>query len=136
MKQLTFRVLVGDNDGHAKNVGVLHLPGTDTITELYDALPNLYQEGRVDWNMALAIDGQIDHRHVSVERIINEVDSWGSELTIAQIEEIISQTLDSFAKALDTVPTPDGMSPGLVEGLTWFLDRLSGGHEISERRRP
>lgn len=135
VRQLTFRVLIGDNDGHAKNVGVLHLPGRDTITQLYDAVPNLYQEGRIDWSMALAIDGQVDHRRVSVERIVDEVSSWGSGLTEAQIEGVVGGTLDSFAAALDSVPVPGGVSAGLVDGITWFLERLRAGQEIGERRR-
>jgi len=135
IRQLTFRIVVGDNDGHAKNVGVLHLPGEDTITDLYDAIPNLFQPGRIDWNMALAIDGQIDHRRVSVERIVNEVGSWGSGLTARRIETVASETLDAFAQAIDSVIPPKGMSEGLIDGVVWNLDRLRSGQEISERRR-
>src|SRR5690606_5861528 len=55
VRQLVFRIVVGDNDGHAKNVGILHEAGSDRLTDLYDAVPNLFQEGRVSWDMALAI---------------------------------------------------------------------------------
>ncbi|MEO7016791.1 MAG: HipA domain-containing protein [Leifsonia sp.] len=136
LRQLTYRVLIGDNDGHAKNVGILHLPGEDTLTELYDAVPNLYQDGRIDWTMALAIDGQFDHRRISVERLIAEAASW-QVLGNAAIEATIAKTLLDFETALSAVPLPKGISGGLSAGLAWNLSRLQAGQEISEpRRRP
>jgi len=134
LRQLTYRVLVGDNDGHTKNVGILHLPGVDTLTELYDAVPNLYQEGRIDWTMALAIDRQFDHRRISVERLINEAPGWGA-LGNTVIEATITDTLLDFENALNTVPVPPGLSDGLTSGLAWNLSRLQAGLEISEPRR-
>lgn len=136
LRQLTFRVLVGDNDGHAKNTGILHLPGEDTLTELYDAVPNLYQDDRIDWTMALAIDGHFDHRRMSVERLASEAGGWRA-LAAETIEATIAETLNSFRSALDTVPVPvpDGISPGLRDGLEWNLSRLAAGDEISQRRR-
>jgi serine/threonine-protein kinase HipA len=136
IRQLTFRILIGDNDGHAKNVGILHLESEDTVTDLYDAVPNLFQDERIDWSMALAIDGQWDHRRVSVERIMREIDSWGGGLSRTRIEACIGGTLDSFAAALESVTAPSGISEGLIDSLGWNLHRLRSGHEISERRSP
>lgn len=134
LRQLTYRVLIGDNDGHAKNTGILHLPGQDTLTELYDTVPNLYQDGRVDWTMALAIDGQFDHRRMSVERLVREAQGWRI-LAAGTIERTISETLDSFRSALNNVAVPEGISPGLHDGLEWNLSRLAAGDEISQPRR-
>lgn len=134
IRQLTYRVLVGDNDGHAKNVGILHTPGSDTLTDLYDALPNLYQEGRIDWNMALAVDGQFDHRRMSVERIVAEAASW-HVLGRTSVEDIVSTTIDRFRSALDEVRAPRGISDGLRPALEWNVERLREGLEISEPKR-
>jgi serine/threonine-protein kinase HipA len=134
LRQLTFRVLVGDNDGHAKNVGILHLPGEDTLTELYDAVPNLYQAGRIDWTMALAVHGQFDHRRISAESLADEASSWGV-LRRGIVEQTIFDVLHRFEGALNSVPVPTGISDGLRAGLEWNLTRLLGGHEISEPKR-
>ncbi|QAV70476.1 type II toxin-antitoxin system HipA family toxin [Salinibacterium sp. UTAS2018] len=134
LRQLTYRVLVGDNDGHAKNTGILHLPGEDTLTQVYDSVPNLYQSGRIDWTMALAIDGQFDHRHISAERLINEATRWGV-MTPRSIEKTVSETFAAFDSALNSTRPPVGISPGLLDGMEWNLSRLLAGDEISEPRR-
>lgn len=134
LRQLTYRVLVGDNDGHAKNTGILHLPGEDTLTQLYDSVPNLYQAGRIDWTMALAVDGQFDHRRISAERLMNEAKSWGV-MAPKLIEKTITDTFNAFSSALDHTPPPPGISPGLLDGLEWNLSRLMAGDEISQPHR-
>jgi serine/threonine-protein kinase HipA len=134
LRQLIFRVLVGDNDGHAKNIGVLHLPGEDRLTDLYDVVPNLHQEGRIDWTMALAIDGEFDHRKVSVDRIAEEAQSWGV-LGRAAIEATIADSLARFTDALSSVRVPRGASEGLRDAFDWNAARLSDGKEISVRKR-
>lgn len=134
LRQLMFRVLVGDNDGHAKNVGVLHLPDEDRLTDLYDAVPNLHQEGRIDWTMAFAIDGEFDHRKVSVDRLAAEARSWGV-LSRSAIEATIADALRRFEGALNEVPVPGGVSEGLRDTFEWNATRLAAGKEISEQRR-
>jgi hypothetical protein len=47
---------IGNNDAHAKNVALLHLSKGTQLTEIYDAVPNLFQEGRIDWNLALSAE--------------------------------------------------------------------------------
>ncbi|GAA4379434.1 type II toxin-antitoxin system HipA family toxin [Agromyces bauzanensis] len=133
LRQLIFRVLVGDNDGHAKNVGILHLPGEDRLTDLYDAVPNLHQEGRIDWTMAFAIGGEFDHRKVSVDRIAEEAQSWGV-LGRSAIETTIADSLARFTDALSHVRVPRGVSPGLRDAFEWNASRLVDGKQISERR--
>lgn len=131
LRQLVFRVLVGDNDGHAKNVGILHQAGSDRLTDLYDAVPNLFQQGRVSWNMALAIDGEFDRRRVSVERILDEVSSW-RVLSRGRASAAVSELLSSFRDALDTVRVPRGVSDGLPDALVRTVGRLRDGDEIGE----
>jgi hypothetical protein len=42
----------------------------------FDAILNLFQEGRIDCNLALAIGGSFDHRRVSAAHLSREVESW------------------------------------------------------------
>jgi serine/threonine-protein kinase HipA len=66
IRQLAYHVAIGNNDAHAKNVALMHQPSGTVLAQLYDALPNFFQEGLVSWNMALAVDGEFDHRRMSV----------------------------------------------------------------------
>jgi serine/threonine-protein kinase HipA len=84
--------------------------------------------------MALAIDGQFDHRRISAERLMNEAKGWGA-MTPRSIERTISDTFTAFSSALGSTPPPAGISPGLLDGLEWNLSRLMAGDEISQPHR-
>ena len=130
LRQLVFHVLVGNNDGHAKNIGIIHQSHGTTVSELYDAVPNLFQPGRISWDMAMAVDGAFDHRKVSVERLVAEADSW-SVLRRASIEATVAATVDGFIAAQAAVPVPAGVDHGVVERLAWNAARLAAGQDIS-----
>ena len=132
LRRLTFTVLLGDNDAHAKNLAILHLPGRSVLADVYDAIPNLFQEGRIDCNLALAIDGCFDHRRISAAHLIREAESW-SALRTGEAEQIITTTLADFAKALDRVPVPHGVPTAAAAQLAWNVERLQAGTEIGER---
>jgi serine/threonine-protein kinase HipA len=134
LRRLTFSVLLGDNDAHAKNLGILHLPGRSELADVYDAVPNLFQEGRIDCNLALAIDGSFDHRRVSAVHLIHEAESW-SALRSGEAEEVVTTTLTDFVKALDRVPVPHGVPAAAAAQLAWNVERLQAGAEIGERSR-
>lgn len=132
LRRLTFTVLLGDNDAHAKNLAVLHLPGRSVLADIYDAIPNLFQEGRIDYNLALAVDGSFDHRCVSAGHLIREGERWNA-LTAGEAEQIVTTTLADFAKALDSVAVPAGIPSAVTTQLAWNVDRLQAGVEIGER---
>jgi serine/threonine-protein kinase HipA len=132
MRRLTFSVLLGDNDAHAKNLGILHLPGRSQLADVYDAVPNLFQEGRIDCNLALAIDGSFDHRRVSAAHLMREAESWNA-LRTGEAEKIVTTTLTDFAKALDLVSVPHGVPAAAAAQLAWNVERLQSGAEIGER---
>jgi len=134
IRQLTYRILIGDNEGHAKNVGILHLPSRDTLSDVYDAVPNLYQAGRITWDMALAVDGEFDHRRMSIERIVQEAVSWRVVGT-HRIERIVQDMVQRFADALGAVEPSVETTSGMREGLAWNASRLLAGSEIGEPRR-
>ena len=134
LRQLTFHVAIGNNDAHAKNVALMHLPTGTELAPIYDALPNLFQEGLIKFDLALAIDGVFDHRRMSVERIVAEATSWGV-VTARRAESIAGETLAALSGALDAVKPPRSTSPGLGEQLRWNVQRLLAGAEIGERKR-
>lgn len=134
LRQLIFHVLIGNNDAHAKNIGLMHRPGDTTLTEIYDAVPNLYQEDRINWDMAMAIDGVFDHRRISVERISAEAASW-AVIPSKRIDEIVGSSLHRFGEALAAVTPPASCTDGLPERLQWNHDRLANGNEISTPKR-
>ncbi|GAA1211052.1 type II toxin-antitoxin system HipA family toxin [Rhodoglobus aureus] len=130
LRQLVFHVLIGDSDAHAKNVGFIHESGGTRLSELYDAVPNLYQAGRINWDMAMAIDGDFDHRKVSAESIAREAASW-SVLRADTIEGVIRATLHEFVDAQASVTPLSEVGPDMVERLSWNAQRLIDGNQIS-----
>jgi len=134
LRQLIYHVLIGNNDAHAKNVGLLHTEEGATITQLYDAVPNLYQEGRIDWNLAMSVDGEFDHRRISVEKIIAEATSWKA-ISSSRIADVVSETLEAFGSALNRVTAPKNVAALLEPQLQWNLERLEKGFEIGEPKR-
>jgi serine/threonine-protein kinase HipA len=133
LRRLTFSVLLGDKDAHAKNLGILHLPGRSVLADVYDAVPNLFQAGRIEYNLALAIDGSFDHRRISAQHLIREAERWNA-LSTGEPEQIVTTTLDDFTKALDHVTVPPGV-PAAAAQLAWNVERLQAGGEIGERPR-
>jgi serine/threonine-protein kinase HipA len=131
LRQLTYHVLIGNNDAHAKNVGLLHTEEGVTITQLYDAVPNFSQEDRIEWKLAMAIGGEFDHRRISVEKIVAEATAWQA-IAPARIGAVVTETLDAFALALESVEPPRAITQALVPRLWWNVNRLRKGFEISE----
>lgn len=132
LRRLTFTVLLGDNDAHAKNLAILHLPGRSVLADVYDAVPNLFQEGRIDCNLALAVDGSFDHRRISAAHLIREAESWGA-LRSGEAEQVVTRALADFTRALDRVPVPHGVPAAAIAQLGWNAERLGAGTEIGER---
>jgi serine/threonine-protein kinase HipA len=133
LRRLTFTVLLGDNDAHAKNLAILHLPGRSVLADVYDAVPNLFQDDRIDYNLALAIDGSFDHRCISAAHLIREAERWNA-LGSGEAERIVAATLADFAKGLDRVAVPPGVPTRSTAQLAWNVERLQAGKEIGERR--
>lgn len=134
LRQLAFNIVIGNNDAHAKNVALMHLPAGTELAQLYDAVPNLFQDGLAKFDLAFAIDGVFDHRRMSVERLIAEAGSWGV-ISRSRAETTIGQTLTAIANSLATVKAPKQISEGLSERLQWNVERLIAGAEISEPKR-
>ncbi|WP_430868610.1 type II toxin-antitoxin system HipA family toxin [Demequina aurantiaca] len=134
VRQLTYHVAIGNNDAHAKNLALMHLATGTELTQVYDAVPNLFQEGIVNWDLALAVDGEFDQRRMSTEGILAEVATWGV-IAATRAEALVAETLTSLDEALSVVEPDKDASPGMVERLQWNVTRLLGGTQISEPKR-
>ncbi|MCL2515680.1 MAG: HipA domain-containing protein [Microbacteriaceae bacterium] len=134
VRQLVYHVAVGNNDAHAKNIALLHAPQGTALTEVYDALPNLFQHGLVKWDLAFAIDGVFDHRRLSVEHVLAEIASWGV-MSPSRAEATIAGVLVALEAAVEAVQPPKGASPGMAEAIQWNVRRLIEGAEISRPKR-
>ena len=129
-----YHVAIGNNDAHAKNVALLHLANGTQLTEIYDAVPNLFQEGRIDWNLALSIAGTFDQRRISVESLTDEALSWGV-LPRPRIPTVIDETLGAIEAAVRATTPPARASDGMPESIQWNVSRLRSGAEISRPKK-
>ena len=134
LRQLVYHVAIGNNDAHAKNVALLHLATGTQLTEIYDAVPNLFQKGRIDWNLALSVGGIFDHRKISVEALIDEALSW-AVLPRRRVPTVIEQTLAAIETAVRVITPPRLASKGMPERIAWNVGRLRSGAEISKPKR-
>jgi serine/threonine-protein kinase HipA len=98
---------------------------------VYDAVPNLFQQERIAWNLGLAIDGIFDQRLLSPSNLVNEAMSWGT-LSSSRAGEIVEETLTDLQSALEVVSIPIGASEGLQRRLLTGVGRLVQGDEIGD----
>ena len=134
LRQLVYHVAIGNNDAHAKNVALLHLATGTQLTEIYDAVPNLFQEGRIDWNLALSVGGIFDHRRISAEALTDEALSWGV-LPRQRIPTVLDETLAAIEAAVRAIFPPSLASKGMPERIEWNISRLRSGAEISKPKK-
>ena len=139
LRYLIFSVLVGNHDGHAKNVSLIHEGGDSRIADLYDAVPILHinddparvGSAKINDELALALNGVFAHHKITRADIAAEAASWGA-LSDRQISTILDESVESFARALDDVAAPDLISSRLVPRLRHNVDRLSSGKKIGK----
>ena len=146
LKYVVFNTLVGNTDGHAKNVSILHeSDGTTRLADLYDAVPGAHEndarraednERRIGGNIALAVDGEFGFASLSRDHLIAEAMSWDGTLTEQQIIRAVDNTFEDFAIALDQVAAPAEVTPGLRDRLGYNLDRLVSGKPIGKPKAP
>jgi hypothetical protein len=84
------------------------------------------QTGRINYNLALAIDGSFDHRRISATHLIREAEHWNA-LGTGEAEQIVTATLADFAKALDKATVPKGVPAPTVAQLAWNVEQLRAG---------
>jgi serine/threonine-protein kinase HipA len=143
LRYLLYNVLIGNHDAHAKNVSIIHGHAGPRIADLYDAVPILHINDapsrigskKIGDALSLAIGGEFNHHSVTLDHFRAEVNRWGA-VSSRRTDAILASTLDSFAKALDSVAEVDGSSPGLRDRLGYNLDRIGSGKSIGKPKLP
>lgn len=128
VRRLVLSIFLSDNDAHAKNIALLHSAHGTALAPAYDIVPGLFARDVIDegFRMAFAVNGTFDHRQMSVDALVAEVQSWrvtSPGLASSAVEEAIA----GCARAIRNVAPPAGISAGLVDKLTWAVDRLTTG---------
>jgi serine/threonine-protein kinase HipA len=113
-RQIAFRVMVGDEDGHGKNYSLLLNNGTVTLAPIYDSLCTLiYSE--LSGRMAAPIGSQVTLMKVDRTALLDEAKAMGIP------ERDAGAILDELADAMRTAI--DAVDPALTRG--WPSDRVA-----------
>lgn len=114
LRAVTFNVLVGNGDAHAKNFSLLHEPsGVLRLSPLYDLLSTLFYG---DEHLAMYVDNVHRTNRVTADRIVNEAIRWGLSKRRASgvIADILDRVVDAVAvAAAETIGLPAEI-PALV----------------------
>jgi serine/threonine-protein kinase HipA len=103
---LTFDVLLGNGDAHAKNFSLIHeRSGVIRLAPLYDRMSTLYYG---DDQLAMYIDGVRRISRLTVDRIANEAWTWGVNRNRAL--RIIRDLLDRVPESIEAAQSA---TPGL-----------------------
>lgn len=130
-RRLVLSAVLGDNDAHAKNVALLHTEQGTVLAPAYDTVPSLFARDMIDegFRLALAVNGSFDHRQVSVDELVAEVQSW-RVIAPAMARAAVKDAVAACSHAVRHVRTPAGVSAGLEDKLVWTVDRLGAGEVI------
>ena len=130
LKMTTVSVAVGNLDMHAKNISLLHLPDESMrIAPAYDVVPQVHQNN--DGRVAMAVNHQYDHRHITLNDLVAEGALWGVPDAQAEVEGALESVL-SFARS----NSPDDRAhPGLQEDVVRFTTNLMQGRATADDAR-
>jgi serine/threonine-protein kinase HipA len=108
LRAVTFNVIVGNADAHAKNLSVIHDEGgAITFAPLYDLISTMLYPALTK-KMAMYIDNVRRIDSVSLDRIVNEAASWGMAR---------ARALDVARGVIDNVPAAAGAAQRATSGV-------------------
>lgn len=101
LRQLTFRVIVGDEDGHGKNMSLLLNDGTVSLAPLYDSLSTIAY-GSLEGKLGAPIGRQGSLVNMDRQALLEEGQALGiaaaqGEATIDGLAEQLRQQLDGLS---------------------------------------
>ena len=108
----TLNVLVGNADGHGKNLSLLHgRNGQIQLAPIYDVFASIwYPEHSTEPGMH--VNGIRDITAITRDDLIAEATSWGLHREVAadRIEQLLSRAEDAVARAADELRPPDDLA--------------------------
>ncbi|MEP9392879.1 HipA domain-containing protein [Gordonia sp. VNQ95] len=139
-RQVAFRALVGDEDGHGKNYSLLLRGGSATVAPIYDSLCTLYYP-ELSARMALPIGTQTSLAKVDRAALIAEARAM--LLREADAQAAIDDLIAGVRAGLESLPdevTSGWPSHRLITTITDRARRLESGQPLggngSRSRRP
>ena len=97
---VTFNVLVGNGDAHAKNYSLTLDNGRFHLAPAYDVAPVFYVNDRFR-DFGMTVDGQRGLRYITATHLIAEGVSWG--MPPGEAAEVVGSTSDAVLAALGSV---------------------------------
>ncbi len=102
---LSFTVVIGNADAHAKNLSLLHdTPTTITLAPLYDTVPTFLWPQLTD-ESAMAINGRFALARITLADLVAEAATW--HFDAARAEKVAVETIEAMrAVATDLASEP------------------------------
>ncbi len=115
-RQVAFRALVGDADGHGKNYSVCLDDGNVTLSPLYDSLCTLAYPELLQI-MATPVGRQQHLARVDRQALLEEASAMG--ITAEDANEILDDLVDGIERALAQLPSTvtNGWDSGKIVGI-------------------
>lgn len=101
LRLLTFNVLIGNGDGHAKNYSLMIDGGVFSLAPAYDVAP-VHHVNRRFGDAGMRVDGQRQLQHITAGHLLREAARWGVPESAARAA--VAATLEAGVAALDDVP--------------------------------
>lgn len=129
-RQVAFRALVGDEDGHGKNYSLIHAEGGLTAAPLYDSLCTLAYPD-LSGTMGTPIGTQRSLAKVDRQGLVDEARAMGIPAAAAAqpIDELI-EGLRSGTATLDPALTRGWPAEHIVETILARVQRLEDGQPL------
>lgn len=108
LRLVTFNLLVGNGDAHAKNYSLILRDGVFELAPAYDVAPVFYVNPRFsDFGMRLA--GQRNLRYLNGTHLLDEAVQWGMSRQRAQ--DVVAETVEGVRGGLERVSIDDLVEP-------------------------
>ncbi len=121
LRWATLNVLLGNTDGHAKNVAVTHRPdGRVDLAPVYDVSPHA-QLGRD--RLALSVNGRFSLAGVGLDDLVAEARSWRMPARPARatVEDVVERFRAWLGEVRDAA---DGVHPASEAAIVWVREHL------------
>lgn len=119
LKLATFTLLIGNADGHGKNVSFLHHEdGSITLSPAYDTVPTVLWPN-LRKTMAMSIAGNVSADHINTEQLVQEASSWGLDQGVSTTTVI--ETVETIRDTAHTTAHVDALVHRITERATQLL---------------
>jgi serine/threonine-protein kinase HipA len=101
LQLVTFNVIVGNGDAHAKNYSMIITDGLFSLAPAYDTAPVFCLNDRFS-NFGMRLAGQRSLKYLTGQHLVDEATSWGLGERAAR--DVIAETAESVRDALRSAP--------------------------------